>query len=300
MPPIPGRWERHRVICYHQTLHPDKGAYVSMLPLVDNPTGVTHIILAAFHLNSEPGHITLNDDPPESAIYQTMWAEVPRVKQRGVKVMGMLGGAAPGTYACLDGDQEKFERYYPPLVDVIRRHGLDGLDLDVEEEMSLSGIIRLIDRLKLDLGNEFIVTLAPVAAALLGIGNLSGFDYRELEQQRAAKISWYNAQFYNGWGPADDPRMYAAMIAQGWSPHRVVCGLLTNPGNGSQGYVTREKIGPILALLVAQFPNFGGVMGWEYYNAMPGQQEKPWQWAADMFMSMHMKDVVSAARQVLS
>lgn len=303
MPPVirrPADQQQRRIICYHQTLRPDRGDYVSMLPLLRNNTGITHIIIAAFHLNTDPENITLNDDPPESAIYDALWAEVPLVKQGGVKVMGMLGGAAPGSFQRLDAGPEQFERFYRPLLATVRRHGLDGMDLDVEEPMSLPGIIRLIDRLKLDLGEEFIVTLAPVAAALLGIGNLSGFDYRQLEQARAAKISWYNTQFYNGWGPADDPRMYAAIIVQGWSPQRVVYGLLTNPGNGSQGYVSREKIGPILALLVEQFPNFGGVMGWEYFNALPGEREKPWQWAAEMSLSMHMKDVVAAARQVLT
>ncbi|GMG15703.1 unnamed protein product [Aspergillus oryzae] len=263
MPPIPAQVDRCRVICYHQTLRPDRGQYVSALPLVQNNTGITHIIIAAFHLNAEPGHITLNDDPPHHSMYDELWTEVPLLKQSGVRVMGMLGGAAQGSFRCLDGDQDKFERYYLPLLAMIRRHQLEGLDLDVEEEMSLSGIIRLIDRLKSDLGDGFIITLAPVAAALLGIGNLSGFDYRELERQRASKISWYNTQFYNGWGPADDPRMYAAIVAQGWSPQRVVYGLLTNPGNGSQGYVPREIIGPILGQLVEQFPNFGGVMGWD-------------------------------------
>lgn len=61
-----------------------------------------------------------------------------------------------------------------------------------------------------------------------------------------------------------------------------------------------EKMGIILAVLVEQFPNFGGVMGWEYFNSLPGGREKPWQWAAIMSLSMHMKDVVVAARQVLS
>ncbi|KAI9933316.1 hypothetical protein ASPWEDRAFT_30160 [Aspergillus wentii DTO 134E9] len=299
MPPVSGQLSRHRVVCYHQTIR-DGGQYVSMLPLVENNTGITHIIIAAFHLNTDPGHITLNNDPPEKELHDALWAEVPLVKEAGVKVMGMLGGAAPGTFKKLDGSEEQFELFYQPLLAMIRRHGLEGMDLDVEESMSLAGVIRLIDRLKSDLGDEFIITLAPVAAALLGMGNLSGFDYRQLEQQRASKISWYNAQFYNGWGPADDPRMYAAIVAQGWSPQRVVYGLLTNPGNGSQGYVPREKIGPILALLVEQFPNFGGVMGWEYFNSQPGEREKPWQWAAEMSLSMHMKQVVAAARQVLT
>lgn len=301
MPPIRGGLgERPRVILYHQTLIPGGGQYVSMLPLLENNTGITHVILAAFHLNGGPGDITLNDDPPDNAKFDPLWAEVPVVQRQGVKVMGMLGGAAPGSFTRLDGSQAEFEQFYYPFLTIIRRHGLDGIDLDVEETMSLQGIIRLIDRLKADLGDAFIITLAPVAAALLGIGNLSGFDYRELEQARASKIGWYNTQFYNGWGPAEDPRMYATMVSQGWSPRRIVYGLLTNPGNGSQGYVSQEKIGPVLATLVEQFPNFGGVMGWEYYNALPGGAAKPWQWAAQMSLSMGMKDVVVAARQLMS
>ncbi|RMJ21221.1 Class III chitinase [Aspergillus sp. HF37] len=318
MPPIPisnpsdPQQPRQRVICYHQTLRPDGGEYVSLLPLLENPTGVTHIIIAAFHLNPDPGHITLNNDPPDSPLHAELWAEVPRAQGRGVKVMGMLGGAAAGTFSCLDyetntgdGDsdginQEKFERYYRPLLTMIRHHGLDGLDLDVEEPTSLRGIIRLIDRLRLDLGRDFIITLAPVAAALLGLGNLSGFDYRILEQHRSAQIDWYNAQFYNGWGPADEPGMYAAIVAQGWAPQRVVCGLLTNPGNGAQGYIPPERIGPVLGMLVERFPNFGGVMGWEYFNALPGLRERPWQWAALMRLNMGMKGAVEAAREVVA
>ncbi|KAI2894759.1 hypothetical protein CBS63078_8733 [Aspergillus niger] len=299
MPPVSPQPERPRVILYHQTICPD-GQYCSMLPLLDNNTGVTHIILAAFHLNADPQHITLNNDPPHMPLYEPLWAEVPAVKQSGVRVMGLLGGAAQGSFRCLDGKEEKFELYYQPLRDMVRRHQLDGLDLDVEEEMSLSGIIRLIDRLKLDMGDDFIITLAPVAAAMLGMGNLSGFDYRELERQRASKISWYNTQFYNGWGNPEDPRMYAAMVAQGWAPNRVVYGLLTNPGNGSQGYVPLEKIGPILGLLVERFPNFGGVMGWEYFNSKPGDRDAPWQWAAAMSLSMHMKEVLHVARMMRS
>ncbi|KAL1981567.1 hypothetical protein VTN96DRAFT_2446 [Rasamsonia emersonii] len=301
MPPLtrPDGAHQRRIVCYHQTIVPRDRGYVSMLPLVQNNTGVTHIILAAIHINARPGDITLNDDPPDSPIYAPLWEEVPLVQRAGVKVMGMLGGAAIGSFQRLDGTQAEFEAYYAPLLAMIRRHGLDGLDLDVEEAMSLAGIIRLIDRLKTDLGDDFIITLAPVAAALVGRGNLSGFDYRQLEQSRGAKISWYNAQFYNGWGRAEDPGMYAAIIAQGWSPQKVVLGLLTSPGNGSQGYVPPATIGPVLAALIAQFPDFGGVMGWEYFNSLPGGVEEPWQWAAALSLSMGMKDVLTAAQAVI-
>jgi hypothetical protein len=298
MPPLsrPDGAGQRRIVCYHQTIVPRDRGYVSMTPLIEFPTGTTHIVLAAIHVNPRPGHVTLNDDPPDSPIYDPLWAEVPLIQETGVKVMGMLGGAAIGSYHRLDGTQSEFEAYYVPLLAFIRRYRLDGLDLDVEEAMSLQGIIGLIDRLKADLGDQFIITLAPVAAALFGIGNLSGFDYRQLEQSRGSKISWYNAQFYNGWGLAEDPRMYAAIIAQGWSPSKVVLGMLTNPGNGTQGYVSSEAMSPVIAALVTQFPNFGGVMGWEYFNSLPGDREAPWQWAAQMSLSMGMPEVLTAAQ----
>ncbi len=114
-----------------------------------------------------------------------MWAELRILQASGVKVLGMLGGAARGSFTRLDGDETQFERYYLPLREMVSTYGLDGLDLDVEEEMSLGGVIRLIDRLRVDFGPGFLITLAPVAAALLNPrNNLSGFDYEALEVMR--------------------------------------------------------------------------------------------------------------------
>lgn len=111
-----------------------------------------------------------------------------RKRKRGIKIMGMLGGAAAGTFPTLDSSLERFEEYYQLLLEVIRRHQLDRLDLDIEEPMSLQGIIRLIDRLKAGLGDAFIITSGPVAAAMLTMRNVSGFDYRQLEFACVAKI----------------------------------------------------------------------------------------------------------------
>ena len=61
---------------------------------------------------------------------------------------------------------------------------LDGIDLDVEESsetLTLDDIVKLIQQLRLDFGKDFIITLAPVASALLGEVNLSGFNYSTLE-----------------------------------------------------------------------------------------------------------------------
>src|SRR5438034_426982 len=198
MPPVPSRDGNHlsppRVICYCQTYFPNNGShYVSMLPLLTRNCGVSHIILAAIHLNGSPGNITLNDDSPYDPRYAPLWAEVHVMQTMGVKVLGMLGGAAQGSFERLDRHRLDSEDYYAPLRDMIRSHGLDGLDLDVEENMSLEGVIWLIDRLKADFGEHFIITLAPVATALVqGLPHLSGFSYKALEAERGPKIAWYN------------------------------------------------------------------------------------------------------------
>ncbi|PON24119.1 chitinase [Trichoderma gamsii] len=272
-----------RIITYYQTHHDSASKPISVLPLLTQPgISITHVILAAIHLNEDPNHITLNDHPPHHPRFETLWAELRILQASGVKVLGMLGGAAKGSYKRLDGSSEQFERYYVPLRDIIRARGLDGLDLDVEEDMSLGGVINLIDRLRSDFGKGFIITLAPVAAALLDHrSNLSGFDYEALEVMRGKEIAWYNTQFYSGWGDMSNPIMYEMILRKGWPAEKVVVGLITNPENGN-GFVMWEFLSNVLALLRGRHERFGGVMGWEYFNSLPGGRERPWEWARQM------------------
>ena len=196
----------------------------------------------------------------------------------------MFGGAAKGSYARLDRSVAEFETYYTPLRDFIRARDIDGLDLDVEEPMSLQGIIRLIDRLKADFGKGFLITLAPVAPALYDPDpkkNLSGFSYPELELDRGHCIEWYNAQFYCGWGDVSRTEGYDNIISMGWRPEKIVLGMITNPENGP-GWVDLNLVQETLVNLKSRYPGFGGVMGWEYFNCLPGGKQRPWDWAAWM------------------
>lgn len=149
--------------------------------------------------------------------------------------------------------------------------------------MSLAGIIRLIDRLRTDFGSTFLITLAPVATALMpGQKHLSGFDYAALEAARGREIAWYNTQFYCGWGDASTIAHYAYIVGVvGWDPDKVVLGLVTNPGNGA-GFVAQGVFDGVVSAIRARFPTFGGVMGWEYFNSLPGGEQRPWEWASAM------------------
>lgn len=107
-----------RLIVYHQTLHDPEGNYHSLLPLLTNNTGITHVIIAAIHLNDEPGNITLNDHHPDDKRHDQLWGEVKWLQGSGVKVLGMLGGAAKGSFEKLGGDDENVRpscTMYPSL-----------------------------------------------------------------------------------------------------------------------------------------------------------------------------------------
>ncbi|KAF2239588.1 glycoside hydrolase family 18 protein [Viridothelium virens] len=279
MPPAFPSLNSGRVITYAQARHDEYGNEISLLPLLTNSTGITHVIVAAIHLNEGPGNIHLNDDPPEHPKYKQLWGEVRWLQGAGIGVLGMLGGAAKGSYERLAGDDASFEAYYLPLKRLITRYSLSGLDLDIEEAVPLSCPLRLIHRLRSDFGPTFLITLAPVATALLpSLPHLSGFSYFELHRLAGHEIAWYNTQFYCGWADASKPDTYDAIVAAGWPAEKVVLGVVTNAENGA-GYVEHEGLADVVRVLRARYPRFGGVMGWEYFNAMPGQRAAPWEWA---------------------
>lgn len=60
---------------YVQTFRNTTGGQFSMLPLIQNPTQLTHLYLAALHINAVPGDIALNDNSPNDTVWNTMWSE---------------------------------------------------------------------------------------------------------------------------------------------------------------------------------------------------------------------------------
>lgn len=275
-----------RIVYYYQT-HFHHGKHISVLPILQHNTGVTHVIVAAIHINdpkSPAGHISLNDHPFDDPKNIIIWRELHLLQVAGIRVLGMLGGAAQGSYAALDGDAEDFEHSYKPLHRMIKCTGLDGLDLDVEEAMSLGGIVRLIVRLKVDFGPDFLITLAPVRTATVNKQNLSGFDYATLEKGLGQYIAWYNTQFYCGWGNMASTAGFEEIMGHGWPAEKIVIGLVTNPAN-CRGWIADEPLRKALREIKKRYPKLGGVMGWEYFNSVTEshpEEGEPWVWAQFM------------------
>lgn len=143
----------------------------------------------------------------------------------------------------------------------------------------MADIVHLIQQLKRDFGPDFIITLAPVASALLEGANLSGFDYIALENAVGDQISWYNAQFYSGkcsqrvkrtrvhvskfagFGEFFPDDQYLDIVNFGLDPSRLVATTLTSPDAGF-GFIDIDSIiSSVQALASQQEFNFGGVAG---------------------------------------
>lgn len=290
------RSEIPRLIIYYQSTHDRSGKPISMLPLItEKNIALTHLIVCSLHINKD-GDITLNDHVPTHPRYGTLWQEAQVLRYAGVKIMGMIGGAAVGSFSneTLDsGDANVFNRYYGKLWETIKRYGLQGLDIDVEQPMSQAGVERLILCLRKDFGQEFIITMAPVASALTIQGarygwNLSGFDYRKLMVAQSGggkEIAFYNAQFYSGFGDAGSPNQFHQIISdnqdRALAPTKVVIGQLTSPRNGG-GFVTAGALANSVNSLRDAYGQIGGIAGWEYFNGQPGGEAEPWKWAQVM------------------
>ncbi|KAF4627495.1 hypothetical protein G7Y89_g10657 [Cudoniella acicularis] len=283
----PKTYTKPRLVMYVQTFTTPTKERLSLLPLVEHQTKVTHVILASVHLHEEPGQIRLNDDPFDSPVWDTTWEEVKVLQNHGIKVMAMLGGAAAGTYKRLNGTDTEFYSYYHPLRDLIGKYKLDGLDIDIEETVDVSVPFRLMNALRRDFGPGFIITMAPLASALsdkLG-QNLSGFSYFDLDAFATVPgsdeklISWFNGMFYGGF--ARGPPFFQSVVDAGWDPSRVVMGVLDCSEDGQpNGFVHIETLQQTIRNLRELYPGFGGVAGWEYHDAgmSDGDVYEPWAW----------------------
>lgn len=187
----------------------------------------------------------------------------------------------------------QFQSFYEPLLALVKKHKLDGLDVDIEEDVGVDVPARLLRTLHHDLGPEFILTMAPLASALsdeAGL-NLSGFSYFALDalavvpDSNTKLISWYNAQFYGGF--ARDIGFYKSIVESGWGQERVVMGVLDSAdgGNGN-GFVNIETLKATIAALKKSFEGFGGVAGWEYWDAGLTDEMRPWEWVTSIGLAL--------------
>lgn len=220
-----------KVVIYHQSLLAESGIPISLRPLVQEKTGISALILGSFHIrmnhkvrdmqtkgigDNSSVAIYLNEYAIQDPDIEDVWVDVEYLQTAGVKVIGLLTTCEevdrPQCEQHLFGscDDLTFERSYKALHDLVILRNLDGFNLDTEKpsnavngetnRVSLQGVSRLIDRLHIDFGSNFIIVMTASAEALLSSDmdeESTAIDYRALETQRGHLINWYNVRIFN-------------------------------------------------------------------------------------------------------
>ena len=231
------------------------------------------IIISSLHFDKDkPGgkeFIYLNDNKPSDSIFDDLWLQTETLANQGVTIMFMMGGAG-GAYTNLFND---FETYYPQLVNLINtKSWIKGIDLDIEEMVSLKDAQMLINCLVRDFGKYFIITMAPISSTLSTDGSsMAGFNYKELYNSEEGKfIHWFNTQCYESFSF----ETYHSIITNGYPPEKIVMGMESGQFDGQTFPVAIHEV--IKTQL--RYPTMGGVFDWEYLNAPPNKKD-PSQWA---------------------
>ena len=223
-------------------------------------TGITHIHVSSIHfgVNNNNKYIHLNNYNPYNKIFDNVWTELEEAHGCNINIILMVGGAGGGYRAMFNSDAD-FEQYYSLLKNLITtKKIISGIDLDVEEQVSLENIKKLITKINSDFGNDFIISMAPIQYALeTNTPGLGGFIYKDLiESTEGKKISYLNTQFYNTFSLES----YEKIIQNGYSPNKIIMGMIaSNPQTMKDNYQQLKET------YNKYKTNFGGTFLWEYY-----------------------------------
>lgn len=257
-----------RIIYYYQTFNTIQPIIKTLSP--------THIHLASIHFgldkNQQP-YIHLNDYPPDHKTFNNVWNELREITSKGIKVVLMVGGAG-GAFTNLFKD---FDTYYTLLYNTVKKYNdvITGIDLDIEEPVSLDNCRKLISRIDKDFDKNFLITMAPLGSSLASNNQgMGGFIYKDLYNTPEGKrINYFNGQFYGDF----NEDMYNNCVNNNYPSEKVVIGMLNNPDDEFKPY---EDV--IKSLFEKYDDKFGGVFIWEYFNAIPGGLKNPEVWSVKL------------------
>jgi len=254
-----------KTIYYYQT-------FVGLEQSLTHIEDIDVIIVSSIHFGKDPNgneSIYLNDNKPYDPIFNDLWLQTKESSVQGCTIMIMMGGAGLA-YGELFSD---FDTYYPLLKRlIVEKSWIRGIDLDIEENVTLDNVQMLIRKLVQDFGKDFIITMAPVSSSLQGDGgSMGGFDYKTLYRSEEGKyIHWFNTQCYGSFSKDT----YDSIIKNGYPSEKIVMGMESGQFDESTFKNALENVKEIQKT----YPTFAGVYDWEYLNAPPDAKD-PSQWA---------------------
>lgn len=257
-----------KTIYYYQT-------FCRLDKCLENSQNIDVIIVSSIHFGkfkNEP-YIHLNDNFPNSSLFNTVWEDLQKLYYNGVTLMCMVGGAG-GAYENLFSD---YDTYYPLLRDFLKSKNLiTGIDLDIKESVNIKDVKKLINNLVKDFGEDFTITMSPVADSLMS-DNPNGFsllNYKELYKSLEGRaIKWFNVQAYGCF----NFETYDKIIKNNYPSEKIVLGMISGDFLNDNFNVALNEIKKIKD----KYPNMAGCNNWEYVNAPPDIND-PTKWAEDI------------------
>ena len=262
-----------KIIYYYQT-------FIGLDDILNNINSkVTHIHLSSFHFGTDENnnpYLHLNDFKPDNSKFNLVWNQISEAHKRNIKIIIMLGGAG-GAYTDL---YSNFDLYYNMLKKFIisKKDIIDGIDLDIEEEVCLTNVIKLIKQLKKDFGEDFIITMAPVQYAMENdLPGLGGFIYKDLYNTCGKSISYFNVQCYIDYCLTT----YDNIIKNGYPEDKIIMGSISSQ-DLNQNLNSIKQISE-------KYNKFSGVFNWEYFDSPPDKNH-PAEWSSLMFKAINNID----------
>ena len=254
-----------KVCYYYQT-------FVGLDKIFSHTKDVTNIIISSIHFDKDKNgdkSIYLNDNKPNDKIFNKLWEQTKELSERGITITCMVGGAG-GAYNNLFSD---FDIYFPLLVNMIRsKPCIQGIDLDIEESVKLEDVKMLINKITAEFGDDFIITMAPVAGSLQSDNpGMGSFIYKDLYNSEEGKyINWFNTQCYYSYSF----ETFDKIVKNGYPSSKIVMGMESGQFTGSSFTTEIKKIKDV-------YKDMGGVYDWEYLDAPPNKNDSS-EWATLM------------------
>ena len=177
-PPVP-RWSTDgtdktpRLTAYAAYFHENQneGPYTALLPILQNNSGITDVVLFVCDLHEDEPHLTVGGEAPDNTTFLgPLWDEVNTLQAGGINVLAGFGGYGANNWLLL---QDDFDFYYPKLRSFLQTYNLHGIDLDIEPSLNTlsiyasgESVVKLLKQLRKDFGPNFLITMAPVAQDL--------------------------------------------------------------------------------------------------------------------------------------
>ena len=252
-----------KTVYYYQT-------FIGLDKLLSHVQDIDTIIISSIHFDKDKHgkeNIYLNDNLPSDEKFNQMWMETKEISNEGKLILLMVGGAG-GAYSELFND---FDTYYPLLKDLLKNQThINGIDLDIEETVSIENVKMLIRKLKDDFGEEFKITMAPVASSMqTDSSGMGSFCYKELASSEEGKmIERYHVQCYGSFSF----ETYQSIIKNGWNPEQIIMGMMSGQFKDTFKVALQE-----VAKCLKEYSTMAGVFVWEYIDSPPDEND-PSQW----------------------